>query len=405
MKPILYILTALMLTANYSIGQTMDKTQLKLFANKLKHNGIANIQHDKLIADIEQEKLQNPIDFLKYCNKAVVINLQDYSNEPEEYLERIHQKTASIFSELGFINFEFQIVLNTTISDRDSEFYNFVVSLISNDKEYTQKSSYRLYSPAENKYYGNKINQQVYYKIFNKILADLQSPYRLHVVKAYQGNAVDRKVFGIIALTKHQADVLHDGGVYFSPSYENFKNNLTSNRIEQAIEAYQKLGLLDHLDKDQISKSLESVKEKEIRNLNDVLKSFPEVILSFDVELGNLENPYEEIVSAYLKISHQKFNPTKINDNFDLQKKTVSLSFDFNNNTYKTELKVDGDWVDPDFFEFINKVIAENKLSGHFYSLYGDGAQIIFLTPEQYKHIRDNKLLVFADEWESQMDE
>ena len=165
------------------------------------------------------------------------------------------------------------------------------------------------------------------------------------------------------------------------------------------------LGLLTHLDKAQLAKSIETVKEKENRNLNYVLISFPEVILSFDVELGNLENPYEEIVSEYSKVSHQEFNPTNVNDDFDLQKETVSLSFNFNNKTYETEFKVDGDWIDTRFFEYMNEVIAENKLNGKFYSLYGDGAELIYLTTEQYKHIRENKLLVFADEWESQMDE
>ena len=53
----------------------------------------------------------------------------------------------------------------------------------------------------------------------------------------------------------------------------------------------------------------------------------------------------------------------------------------------------------------MNEVITENKLKGHFYSLYGDGAELIYLTTEQYKHIRDKKLLVFTDEWESQMNE
>ena len=163
--------------------------------------------------------------------------------------------------------------------------------------------------------------------------------------------------------------------------------------------------MLAHLDKDQLAKSIETVKEKENRSLNDVLISFPEVILSFDVELGNLENPYEEIVFEYSKISHQEFNPTNINDNFDLQKETVSLSFDFNNKTYETEFKVDGDWFDTRFFEYMNEVITENKLKGQFYSLYGDGAELIYLTTEQYKHIRDKKLLVFADEWESRMNE
>ena len=185
-----------------ALKEHMNPEKLKVFADKLKSKEIVNSKFDSLIVHIQQEKLQNPIDFLNYCNKAVIINEQDYPNEPEKYLELIHQKTASIIPELAFTDFQFQIVLDNSISDSDSKFYDFVVSLKSNGKKYKHKSSYHLYSPSKNQYYGNKIDQQEYYKIFNKILADLQSPYRLHEVKAYQGNAVEWKVFGIIALTK-----------------------------------------------------------------------------------------------------------------------------------------------------------------------------------------------------------
>jgi hypothetical protein len=61
-------------------------------------------------------------------------------------------------------------------------------------------------------------------------------------VKAYGGNAVDEHMFGIIALTKEQADILHGPDVLFSPSYESFRNSLTTERIEAAIAVYQEMG-------------------------------------------------------------------------------------------------------------------------------------------------------------------
>jgi len=195
-----------------ALKEHMKPEKLKVFANNLKSKEIVSSEYAKLISDIEQERLQNPIDLLNYCNKAVIISEQDYPNEPEQYLELIHKKTARIIPELVFSDFEFQIVLDSTLSDSDVKHYDFVVSLKSNGKKYKQKSYYHLYSPSKDQYFGNKIDQQEYYKIFNKILADLQSPFRLHEVKAYQGNAVEWKVFGIIALTKEQAELLHGGG-------------------------------------------------------------------------------------------------------------------------------------------------------------------------------------------------
>lgn len=384
-----------------SSNEHMNPDKLKLFVDELKSKQIITSNYDKLLTAIEQEKLQNPIDFLNYCDKAIIINENDFPAEPAQYLERMHQKTASIFPELAFTNFEFQIVLDSTISDADSKFYNFVVTLTSNGKKYKQKSSYHLYSPSKNKYFGNKIDQQEYYKIFNKILADFQSPYRLHEVKTYQGNAVDWKTFGIIALTKEQAASLQRSHDFLMPSYENFKNSLNTTKIEQAIEEYKKIGLLAHLSNEQIDNAKEKVALEENNTLNDVLMAFPDVIYSFDTELANLQDPYAELISAYKKIAHNDFNPTDIADNFNNNTtKKVKLKFKLGKKAYEKSFKIDSDWIDSDFFSFIDSVVKKEKLKGQFYQLYtgGQEASVIYLTTKQYNYLRTNKLLLFGDE-------
>jgi hypothetical protein len=386
------------------LKEHMNPEKLKFFADKLKSNEIVSLKYDILISDILQEKLQNPIDFLNYCNKAVIINEQDYTNEPEKYLELIHKKTASIMSELDFENFEFKVVLDSSISDNDSKFHDFVVSLKSNGKKYKQISSYHLYSPSKKQYYGDKINHHEYYNIFNKILTDLQSPYRLHQVDAYHGNAVEFKVFGIIALTKEQADILHRGDVYFTPSYENFKSQLTTKKIEHAIEEYKKIGLLSHLTSEQIEIAKDKISEQENSNLNDVLMAFPEVIYLFDTELSNLEDPYVELIKEYKKISHNNFKATEISDDFDMGKKNkVTVKFKIGSMPYSKILKIENDWIDTDFFSFIKSVVTEQNLIGQFYELYNGGQEvcIIFLTNEQHNYLRINKLLVFGDEMQT----
>ncbi len=388
-----------------ALREYMNPKTLKLFADKLKSNQIVGIHYDKLIKEIEREELQNPIDFLKYCDKAIIINEADYPNEPEKYLELIYQKTASLIPELRFTDFGFQIVLDSSNSDKGSKFYDFVVSLKSNGKKYKQKSVYHLYSLSKNEYFGNKIDQQTYYAIFNKILADLQSPYRLHEVKAHRGNAVDWSKFGIIALTKEQADLLHGGGVYFSPSYENFINKLTSQKIDQAIEVYKKIGLLSHLTSQEIEQAQKKVTEQENNNLNDVLRAFPSVIYSFDTELGNLQDPYAELIRGFKQISKNDFNATEIADDFDIvKKKKVVVKFKIGSKPYKKTLRIRNDWIDYDFFNFIESVVTQQNLKGQFYelSLGGEGVNIIYLTKEQYDYLKTNKLLKFGDEWQAE---
>jgi hypothetical protein len=376
---------------------------MKEFAAKLYDKKICNdTNYEKLLSDITSDKLNNKIEFLNYCSKSIIVELKDYPNELENYLEKIHTSTASLIPELAFTDFKFQIVLDSSVYDSTFKSYDAVVSLKSNGKTYRQKSFIKPADIEKNKqmeYFG-KIDQQEYYKIFNKILSDIQSPYRLHEVKAYIGNAVDWNRFGIIALTKEQAEMLH-GSIYFNPSYENFKNTLTSKRIDTASQEFQKLGLFAHLNTEQISAAQLKVLLQENQTLNDVLQCYPNVIYSFDTELGNLENPYDELLKELSLISHGAFKPTIIIDNFAKPNgnKTL-LKFSFKGKEYSKELKVEDDWIDPSIFDLIKQVVTDNKLNGQFYELYtgGQDASIIFLTSEQAEFLRTNKLLIFADQ-------
>lgn len=387
----------------------MAPKKLKVFADILKEQDIVNSQYQQLLSDIEQEKLENPIDFLNYCNKAVIIKEQDFPDKPEDYLELIHRKTASIIPELNFTNFEFKIVLDSTNSyDEDSKFYDFVVSVSLNGKTYKQKSSYHLYSPSKNQYYGNKIDKQTYYQLFNKILADIQSPYRLHSVERTRNNAVDWTTFGIIALTKEQARRLHSGGVYFTPSYENFKQNVTSAKIKEAIEAYQEIGLLTHLSSAQIEQAKAKAAEQVNYSINNILEVFPDVIYNFDTELGNLEDPYAELIREYKRISHQDFNASNISDNFDIDKnRTAVLKFELGTNTYSKTLQIEDDWIDMTVFDFIKTVATENNLKGQFYQLYtgGQDVSVIYLSQEQYEYLKAHQFLSFGDDMKAYEDE
>ena len=389
-----------------ALQEYMDPEKLKVFASELKSKNIVSSDYDKLVLDIEKRTLQHGFDFLNYCDKAVIIREQDYPDEPEEYLELIHKKTASIVPELSFSEFEFQVVLDSAISDSDSKFYNFVVSMKSNEKRYKQKSFYQLHSLGQNQYYGNKIDQQEYYKIFNKILSDLGSPYRFHQVRTHiessiaLNNVVDQKVFGIMALTEEQADLLQGLFAYIIPSHESFKE-LNSSKIESSIEEYKNIGLFSHLTSDQIEFARERVSEQDNNILNSVLMAFPDIIYTFDTELGELDEPYAKLIRELRRISHHDFNATDISDDFDIEKKErVVLKFKMGAKEYSRMFKIENDWIDVDFFDFVTSVVAENKLKGKFYQLYSGGQEVsmIYLTKEQHDYLRSHKLLLFADQ-------
>jgi hypothetical protein len=378
----------------------MAPERLKRFADKLKNNGIVETQYKQLIAAIDNEKIKTPIDLLFYCTKSVIIDKKNYSGAPENYLELIHKKTAEIMPELAFANFDFKIMENSKMSDDDTKFYDFIVAIQSDGKNYKQNSFYRLYTPSTDKYSTGGIDSQQYYKIFNKILTDLHSPYRLHEIEVYNDN-LDEKTFGIMALTKEQEKALQESESYFRPSYEDFKSKPTSTQIEKVIEEYQKIGLFAHLSPMQLSEAKEKVAAQENSNYNEVLSAFPHMIYWYDTELGNLEDPYAELLKEFSTISNNEFNPTQIINKFDIEKsKKTTLKFKLGTKSYSKVFKIDNDWIDVDFFDFVKSVVTENKLKGQFYELYtgGQDAQVVYFTKEQYDYIRANKLLTFSDE-------
>jgi hypothetical protein len=198
--------------------------------------------------------------------------------------------------------------------------------------------------------------------------------------------------------------MLHGGGVYFTPSYESFISPLTTVQIENAIAEYQKLGLFSHLSSVEISKAKEKVYEQENVLFRNVLEAFPNVIYSFDAELGNLEDPYAELLREFSVISRGVFKPQNITDEFpsSLKNKKALVKFTINEKEYSMELPPETDWVESAFFDLVNQALADNKVNGKFHDLYtGDQiASIIFLTAEQAEYLRTNKLLLFGDQWE-----
>ncbi|WP_281234111.1 hypothetical protein [Flavobacterium gelatinilyticum] len=375
--------------------------KLKKSAYKLKDNKIITLKYQSLITRIEEGVVKSPIDLLKYCDNTVIIDTKNYSDQPEEYLEIIHKQTSEILPELAFTNFDFKVVLDDKISDEDNKFYDFLVSIESGKKIYKQKSFYNLHTPSKDKNSRIGIDSQQYYKIFNKILADLHSPYRLHEVKIY-GQDED-KAFGIMALTKEQEKASHESETYFFVSYEDFNSKPTSIQIDNTIDEFIKIGFFANLTTAQINEGKQKVAEQDNSNFNEILNAFPNKIYWYDTELGNLEDPYAELLKEFSQLSSNEFNPTDISNKFDLQKRKTTLKFKLGNKFYSKVFKINNDWIDVDFFDFVKSVVTENKLKGQFYELYtgGQDAKVVYLTQKQYDHIKTNKLLLFADkEWE-----
>ncbi len=126
-------------------------------------------------------------------------------------------------------------------------------------------------------------------------------------------------------------------------------------------------------------------------------------VYSFDAHLKNTHDPYAEILKQFSAISNQAFNPKNIVDGYSLVAKgNAVVEFTLKGKKYTRKVIVDKNWIDLSFLEFIDDVVKENGLKGKFYTLMDEGQIIkyVFLTKEQYRYYKSNKLLQFEDDWD-----
>lgn len=186
--------------------------------------------------DANSGKIKSHYQLIDYCNYALFFDLAKYSNDPSVYLERIHQEVSSLLPGLSFTNFKYKIEVDSSESFDDYTAHQVIVSLKANDRTYKQKSSIAPENMDKYNSYFGKIDSHEFYQVFNKVLADNQSPFRLHQIrfKFRYGQGKSNQYFGIIALKDEQANMLRSSGGYVELGYEDFRNSFTSGRIDTA---------------------------------------------------------------------------------------------------------------------------------------------------------------------------
>jgi len=72
------------------------------------------------------------------------------------------------------------------------------------------------------------------------------------------------------------------------------------------------------------------------------------------------------------------------------------IAFTLNGNRYSTELEFNSDWLDPEFFKFVESVAATEALTGQFYPLSEDEYGVegyIFLNDMQIQALRSQQVV------------
>ena len=205
-------------------------------------------------------------------------------------------------------------------------------------------------------------------------------------------------LYGIAALTHDQAKLFQVFGHMWESTYrENFDNAMTTDFISSIIASYKELGLLDHLNEDSIGEALNMMGQYSINDVNELPLFFPNLTHYMDVELTNIDNPYEELLTAYELISKGAFNLSRIQDNFDIAQKKGHVTFEIDGKPNKISYDIEGDWLDDAIISKLDQIVEQLDLDGRFYLLESDGVHLIYLNEKQYKFLAEEEFLSFTD--------
>ncbi|NIK93635.1 hypothetical protein GZ212_15855 [Mangrovimonas sp. CR14] len=111
----------------------------------------------------------------------------------------------------------------------------------------------------------------------------------------------------------------------------------------------------------------------------------------FDTEAIEDHGSYVDIIKNLERITRGELVFTDVKDYVDIEEEKAWVSFTFNGQNYKWDLKIDNDWVDPNVFLKISELTQEHKTKGK-YTVFETGGQDIvigFESPESLKEIKN----------------
>jgi|GEM_PF-1014265 len=372
-----------------SIAQYSDfmaPERLLLFLEELAEAGIV----DSSTLNQWRNHLQNgqPFhhnDLLRACRHGVVLEQKLQVPMSGDFLLELHQKTASVLPQLAFKDFSWEWL---------PEIADAICVYLSIDGQY-----YRMRSAATRHPDGNQpnwIDDHTYYHIFNKALVEQGAPYRLHHVSLqmlpFQPIHPNQSAWGILALTASQAPVLNRvEPQFFTPyiaiSQESFQPVLDTSAWKLAFDCFHAIGLFDYLSEEAIIAFGEHAFQGYLTDYVNFLACFPDMLLFYDGETGMNTEPYRHLLSALEAISHGRFMPEDISDEFDpASADPFHLSFTLKGKYYSVNLLHSDTAYDPAFWRMVKRSNDEMNPGAGFYCLSTEDASkaIIYLTTPQF---------------------
>lgn len=364
-------------------------------AERLHKNGIiSDSSFLRLNDDINNGKLESAFQLNNYCKNDRVFDMAKYPDDPNVWLEQLHREIAAILPGLNFTDFKYTEVPDTLFSIPGTR---FKVSLTCNGRIYKHISlPIKNYRNPRDKIRPKDIHVNDFYRIFNKVLTDQQSPYRLHNIM-FSHTAANENIqrFALIALKDEQGGVFMKDPVmsYMLVSMDGYDSTLTSEKIDSTLAGWRKMGLFAHLSNTELNKAIDDVQTADPFSTSNLLSNFPGVVYNLHDALTGPRWPYGNLLIHLARITHGAFNPTKI-----VQVKVghgLKLQYLSKGKVHSFTFPTIYGWMDVKFPAFMKDLSHENNLLGSFYQLKYEDA-VIYLTKQQHDYAVKNKLLEFG---------
>jgi hypothetical protein len=346
-------------------------------AEDLHKNGIvSDSSFLRLENDINKGKIESAFQLNGYCQRDRVFDLAKYPDEPDLWLEQMHRDMASIVPGLNFTDFSYTTIPDTSFSLPG---VRFKVSLMCNGHTYKHTSiTFNNFKSRQGKITPKDIVVEDFYRIFNKVLTDQQSPFRLYSVMFSPGTTAEDhfRHFALIALNEAQFRVFMTKPFlsYMYVSLENYDGTLTSAKINSTIAGWRKIGLFAHLSGAEINKATDDAEAADPFSISNLLSNFPGVIYNLLDGLTGPKYPYKDILMNFAKITHGAFNPTKI-----IQRKVkggLKLQYLAEGKTHSYTFPTAYGLMDVKFPAFMKNLSRENNLTK---PQYNDAVKYKFL--------------------------
>jgi hypothetical protein len=348
--------------------------------------------------DIKNGIIEYATELNRYCKRSKTLDLKKYPDDPHLWMEQLHRDISSVMPGLNFTNFSYTTTRDTdrTSMPEGIPEIKFKVSLTCNGRIYKYTSDTFDYGTRQAKLQPEEIFVKLFFRIFNKVLADQQSPFRLHDIMFSDGSFAEDNLryLAIIALTGDQAEIFMKDPCmrYMMVSMDSYDNTLTSGRIDSTIAGWKKMGLFAHLSEAEIEKAVDNAKADDWYSMNKLLSNFPQVVYPLHAAPMNPHTPYTSILNHFAEITHGAFNPTRIFEH----KVTggYKLQYVFKGKTHSYTFYTAYGWMDTGFTSFMKRLASDNNLPGNFYQFQYEDS-FIYLTDQQHMYAIKNKLLDF----------